>query len=90
MGCILICFDLTPDLEEGIGDVNFRKKTATVSLEVHFKKLTEMVNIVMYREFENTIETDQYRSVVIDFTLKSSEVMNTFELGKVLKTCKAL
>ena len=44
------------------------RKTGTVSLEVHFKKeLTENVNIVVYGEFENTIE--KYRSVVTDFTL---------------------
>ena len=46
------------------------RKTGTVSLGVHFKKeLTETVNIVVYGEFENTIEIDQYRSVVTDFTL---------------------
>ena len=68
-GYTLICFDLSPDLEEGGGYVNLRK-TGTVSLEVHFKKeLTETVNIVVYGEFENTIEIDQYRSVVTDFTL---------------------
>ena len=68
-GYTLICFDLSPDLEEGGGYVNLRK-TGTVSLEVHFKKeLTETVNIVVYGEFENTIEIYQYRSVVTDFTL---------------------
>ena len=57
---------MSPDLEEGGGYVNLRK-TGTVS---HFKKeLTETVNIVVYGEFENTIEIDQYRSVVTDFTL---------------------
>ena len=68
-GYTLICFDLSPDLEEGGGYVNLRK-TLTVSLEVHFKKeLTETMNIVVYGEFENTIEIDQYRSVLTDFTL---------------------
>ena len=38
----------------------------------------------MYGEFE----IDQYRSVVTDFTLYSSELMNTFELEKVLNTFK--
>ena len=48
----------------------FEKKTGTVSLKVRLKKeLTETVNIVVLGEFENTIEIDQYRSVVIDFTL---------------------
>ena len=46
------------------------RKTGTVSVEVHFKKeLTETVNIIVYGEFENTIEIDQYRSVVTDFIL---------------------
>ena len=46
------------------------RETGTVLLEVHFKKvLTEAVNIVVYGEFENTIEIDQYRSIVTDFTL---------------------
>ena len=46
------------------------RKTGTVSLEVHFiKELTETVNIVVYGEFENTIEIDHYRSIVINFTL---------------------
>ena len=68
-GYILICIDLSPDLEEGGGYVNL-KNTGTVSLGVHFKsELTETVNIIVYVEFENTIEIDQYRSVVIDFTL---------------------
>ena len=68
-GYTLICFDLSPDLEEGVGYVNLRK-TGTVSLEVNFKKeLTETVNIVVYGKFANTIEIDQYRSVVTDFTL---------------------
>ena len=65
----LICFDFSPDLEEGRGYVTLRK-LGTVSLKVHFKKeLTETVNIVVYGEFENTIEIDQFRSVLTDFTL---------------------
>ena len=67
-GYTLIYFDLSPDLEEGGGYVNLRK-TGTVSLELHFKNLTENVNIVVSGEFENTIEIDQCRSVVTDFTL---------------------
>ena len=65
-GYTLTCFDLSLVLEEDVGYVNLRN-TGTVSLEVHFKK--ESVNIVVYREFENTIEIYQYRSVVTDFML---------------------
>ena len=68
-GYSLVCFDLSPDLEEGGGYVNLRK-SGTVSLEVTFKTaLTETVNLVVYGEFENTIEIDQFRSVVTDFNL---------------------
>ena len=63
-GYTLICFDLSPDLEEGGGYVNLRK-TGIVSLEVHFKKkLGEILNIVVYGEFKNTIEIDQYTDLL--------------------------
>ena len=49
---------MAPDLKEGREEVNWRK-TGTVSLEVHFKKeLTETINFIVYREFENTIAID--------------------------------
>ena len=68
-GYTLICFDLSPDLEEGGGYVNLRKNWYSFTRGALQKEFTETVNIVVYGEFENTIEIDQYRSVVTDFTL---------------------
>ena len=68
----LICFELS-NLEENINYVNLRKP-GIISLEVRFKKeFTETMNVVVYGDFENTIEIYKYRSVVIDVTLYSDE-----------------
>lgn len=67
-GYFLHAFDLTPDLSAG-GNLWSLNKQGTVRMEVKFKNaLPETISCIVYAEFKNIIEIDQYRNVLIDYS----------------------
>ena len=66
-GYTLWAYDLTPDLDEA-GHAQLIRQ-GTVSLNLKFAgALTNSVNVVVYGEFENIIEIDKHRQVIVDYT----------------------
>ncbi|XP_070170429.1 uncharacterized protein F54H12.2-like [Polyergus mexicanus] len=63
----LFAFDLTPDLSANyVGHWNLVRDS--LRLEVRFEKaLTETVNCIIYAEFDNVIEIDSSRQVILAF-----------------------
>lgn len=67
-GYCIYAFDLTSDLSANSGHWSVQR-TGTVRLEVRFKEpLENAINCVVLSEFNNTIEIDRYRNVVVDFS----------------------
>ena len=68
-GYCLFAFDLTPDLSANeLSHWNLIRH-GSVRLEVRFASpLTTTVNCVVYAEFENILEIDASRQILIDFT----------------------
>ena len=66
-GYTLFAFDLSPDLEN---DGHFNEmKSGPMRLELHFAKpLPNTINVIVLAEFENTIEINNSRSVLFDYT----------------------
>ena len=65
-GFALYAFDLTPDMAEG-GHVD-PIKHGTVRMELHFKKqLPETVNVIVYSEYDNLIQVDRVKNIVLDY-----------------------
>jgi hypothetical protein len=65
-GCTLYAFDLTADMAEGshVDPI----KHGSLRMDLHFKKaLTETVNVVVYSEYDNVIQIDRARNVIVDF-----------------------
>lgn len=66
-GYTLYVFDLTPDLSAHEAHWNLQKQ-GVVRLEVRFAEaLPTAVNCIVYSEFNNLIEIDKNRNVVVDF-----------------------
>ncbi|XP_012215829.2 uncharacterized protein F54H12.2-like [Linepithema humile] len=67
-GYILFAFDLTPDLSVHCAGHWNLAKHGSLRLEVKFDKaLTTTVNCIVYAEFDNILEIDSSRQVIVDF-----------------------
>ena len=65
-GYVLYAFDLTPDMAEG-GHVD-PIKHGTLRMDLHFKDaLAQTVNVIVYAEYDNVIQIDRARNVILDF-----------------------
>src|SRR5436309_1881370 len=68
-GYTLFAFDLTSDLSANFAGHWNLIKHGSLRLEVRFEKpLEETVNCVVYAEFDNVIEIDSSRQVIVDFS----------------------
>lgn len=68
-GYTLYCFDLTSDLSAHQTHWNLQK-TGCVRLEVRFREpISTPVNCIIYSEFNNLIEIDKSRNVLVDYSL---------------------
>ena len=67
-GYAILVFDLTPDLCSSSTHLN-QKQKGNVSLEVQFSAgLANPVNLLVYGEFESTVEIDFARHVTFDYS----------------------
>lgn len=67
-GYALMALDFTPDLEAHIKSHWSLVRHGSLRLEVRFKEaLGAPITIVTYAEFDNVIEIDKNRSVIVDF-----------------------
>lgn len=67
-GYCLFAFDLTPDLSAHFAGHWNLVKNGTIRIEVRFDKpLTKTINCILYSEFDNVLEIDSSRQVVVDF-----------------------
>jgi hypothetical protein len=67
-GYCLHAFHLTPDLSASGRHWSLNKQE-TLRMEVKFKSsLKETISCIIYSEFNNIIEIDQYRNVLIDYS----------------------
>jgi len=67
-GYTLFAFDLTPDLSANCAGHWNLVRHGSLRLEVRFEKaLTETINCIVYAEFDNVIEIDSSRQVIVDF-----------------------
>ena len=65
-GYTLYAFDLTPDMAEGshVDPI----KHGNLRMDLHFKNaLPETVNVIVYAEYDNVIQLDRARNVIVDF-----------------------
>ncbi|XP_072766287.1 uncharacterized protein F54H12.2-like [Anoplolepis gracilipes] len=68
-GYTLFAFDLTPDLSANCAGHWNLVKYGSLRLEVRFKRaLAETVNCIVYAEFDNVVEIDASRQVIVDFS----------------------
>lgn len=68
-GYCLFAFDLTPDLSAHYADHWNLIKNGSIRVEVRFDKpLTKTINCVLYAEFDNVLEIDASRQIVVDFS----------------------
>lgn len=68
-GYTLFAFDLTPDLSANCAGHWNLVRHGSLRLEVRFEKaLSETVNCIVYAEFDNVIEIDSSRQVIVDFS----------------------
>ncbi|XP_071580632.1 uncharacterized protein F54H12.2-like [Temnothorax nylanderi] len=67
-GFTLFVFDLTPDLSANFAGHWNLVKHGSLRLEVRFEKaLTTTVNCIVYAEFDNVLEIDSSRQIIVDF-----------------------
>lgn len=67
-GYCLFAFDLTPDLSAHFAGHWNLVKNGTIRVEVRFDKpLTKTINCILYAEFDNVLEIDASRQVIVDF-----------------------
>lgn len=65
-GFTLYAFDLTPDMTEGshVDPI----KHGNLRMDLHFKEpLAETVNVIVYAEYDNVIQLDRARNVILDY-----------------------
>lgn len=68
-GYCLFAFDLTPDLSANYAGHWNLVKHGSLRLEVRFEKpLDATVNCIVYAEFDNVLEIDSSRQVIVDFS----------------------
>lgn len=68
-GYCLYAFDLTPDLSANCNTHWNLVKTGAVRLELRFDtELQESINCVVYTEYDNILEIDSSRQVIVDFS----------------------
>jgi hypothetical protein len=66
-GYCLMAFDLTPDLSASV-DHWCVQRNGSLRVEVKFKtSLSEAVDCIIYAEFDNLLEKDQHRNVIVDY-----------------------
>ncbi|KAF2891410.1 hypothetical protein ILUMI_14763 [Ignelater luminosus] len=76
-GYCLWAFDLTPDLSANASTPWNLVKNGSLRIEVGFgEALTETVNCLVYAEFDNIIEIDKDRKVVVDFSEEKKNVLS--------------
>lgn len=67
-GYCLVAFDLTADLSSHEAHWNIIR-SGSLRLEVRFEKpLTETITAIIYSEFDNLIEIDNNRNIIIDYS----------------------
>ena len=67
-GYCLMAFDLTPDLSASDTSHWNLVRNGSLRIEVSFDEaLTETVNCLVYAEFDNIIEIDRHRNVLVDY-----------------------
>lgn len=68
-GYTLFAFDLTPDLSASSASHWNLVKSGSVRIEVRFDKATEEnLNLVLYAEYDNLLEIDSTRQVIVDYS----------------------
>ncbi|KAK4885780.1 hypothetical protein RN001_002051 [Aquatica leii] len=68
-GYCLMAFDLTPDLSANANTHWNLVKNGSLRIEVGFEDaLSETINCLVYAEFDNVIEIDKHRNVMVDFS----------------------
>ncbi|KYN17311.1 Uncharacterized protein F54H12.2 [Trachymyrmex cornetzi] len=68
-GYTLFAFDLTPDLSANCAGHWNLVKHGSLRLEVRFEKaLSVTINCIVYAEFDNVLEIDSSRQVIVDFS----------------------
>lgn len=68
-GYCLFAFDLTPDLSANSNSHWNLVKHGSVRIEVRFEEaLTTTINCVVYAEYDNILEIDSSRQVIVDFS----------------------
>jgi hypothetical protein len=66
-GNCLMAFDLTPDLSANAEHWNLQRQ-GSLRVEVRFKNgLSESINCILYAEFDNIMEIDRHRNIVVDY-----------------------
>ena len=66
-GFCLFAFDLTPDLQASSTYWHLVRR-GSLRIELKFTlALSESVNCIVYGEFDNVIEVDRYRNIVVDY-----------------------
>ncbi len=68
-GFCLFAFDLTPDLSASSAGHWNLVQSGSVRIEVRFNKATEQnVNCLLYAEYDNLLEIDSTRQVIVDYS----------------------
>lgn len=68
-GYCLLAFDLTPDLSANSSSHWNLIRNGSVRLEVRFESsLSQTINCIIYAEFDNVIEIDKNRNVIVDYS----------------------
>ncbi|CAK1552208.1 unnamed protein product [Leptosia nina] len=68
-GYCLLAFDLTADLSASSASHWNLIRNGSVRLEVRFESsLSETINCIVYAEFDNVIEIDKNRNVIVDYS----------------------
>lgn len=68
-GFTLFAFDLTPDLSANCAEHWNLVKHGSLRLEVRFEKaLPVTINCIVYAEFDNVLEIDSSRQIIVDFS----------------------
>ncbi|KAK4877634.1 hypothetical protein RN001_010140 [Aquatica leii] len=76
-GYCLMAFDLTPDLSANANTHWNLVKNGSLRIEVGFEDaLSETINCLVYAEFDNVIEIDKHRNVMVDFSYEKQNTLN--------------
>ncbi|KAK3916657.1 hypothetical protein KUF71_015882 [Frankliniella fusca] len=68
-GNTLFVFDLSPDLSASEPHWNLQRQ-GTMRLDLRFAEpLAQPINCVVYAEFQNLIEIDKDRNVIVDYSV---------------------